>query len=181
MSDDLGALLRPQKRRFSQPVSGPREMTEFTVLGDASFAPSGKHSQSGYTIHLSFGTARQKLQAPDPRAFYQGLGHDPSLRHLHSRRGCMPGDAQHDDYVPTDLQIADPMTKPTSVLISSNIFSSVGSGQLCPGWVRVTSPPCHCVISTCHAVRLHYFGLVFASAGSRLSILGRWRYFTSLT
>ena len=31
------------------------EMTDLTVHGDASFAPSGKHSQSGYTIHLSFG------------------------------------------------------------------------------------------------------------------------------
>ena len=31
------------------------EMTNFTVYSDASFAPSGKHSQSGYTIRLSFG------------------------------------------------------------------------------------------------------------------------------
>ena len=37
-----------------------RELTEFTSLsfGDSSFAPSGKHSQSGYTIHLSFGHVR---------------------------------------------------------------------------------------------------------------------------
>ena len=37
------------------PYPRDREMTSFTVYSDASFAPSGKHSQSGYTIHLSFG------------------------------------------------------------------------------------------------------------------------------
>ena len=30
-------------------------MTDFTVYADVSFAPAGKHSQSGYTTHLSFG------------------------------------------------------------------------------------------------------------------------------
>ena len=35
------------------PYPRDREMTSFTVYNDASFAPSGKHSQSGYTIHLS--------------------------------------------------------------------------------------------------------------------------------
>ena len=29
-------------------------MTEFTVPGDSSFAPSGKHSQSGFAIHLTY-------------------------------------------------------------------------------------------------------------------------------
>ena len=38
-----------------------RELTEFTVFGDSSFAPSGKHSQSGYTIHLSFGHVRHMV------------------------------------------------------------------------------------------------------------------------
>ena len=36
-------------------------MTDFTVYSDASFAPSGKHSQSGYTIHLSFGNTRHLI------------------------------------------------------------------------------------------------------------------------
>ena len=45
-----------------------RELTEFTVFGDSSFAPSGKHS-SGYAIHLSFGHVRhmahwQPLRGP---------------------------------------------------------------------------------------------------------------------
>ena len=36
-------------------------MTDFTVYSDASFAPAGKHSQSGYTIHLSFGHTRRLI------------------------------------------------------------------------------------------------------------------------
>ena len=35
-----------------------REMSEFTVFSDASFAPSGWQSQSGYAIHLSYGFTR---------------------------------------------------------------------------------------------------------------------------
>ena len=31
------------------------DLTEFTVFSDASFAPGGKHSQSGYSVHLSYG------------------------------------------------------------------------------------------------------------------------------
>ena len=38
-----------------------RELTDFTFLGDASFALAGKCSQSGHTIHLSFGTARHLI------------------------------------------------------------------------------------------------------------------------
>ena len=34
------------------------DLTEFTVFSDASFSPGGKHSQSGYSIHLSYGSAR---------------------------------------------------------------------------------------------------------------------------
>ena len=44
---------------FSYPDS--REMTDFTTFADASFAPAGKHSQSGYTIHLSFGNTRHLI------------------------------------------------------------------------------------------------------------------------
>ena len=36
-------------------------MTEFTVFGDFSFAPSGRHSQSGLTVHLSYGNARHLI------------------------------------------------------------------------------------------------------------------------
>ena len=45
----LGLLYRFPKKR---------EMTEFTVFADPSFAPSGKHLQSGFTIHLSFRNVR---------------------------------------------------------------------------------------------------------------------------
>ena len=38
-----------------------RDLTEFTVFGDSSFAPSGRHSQSGFTVHLSFGKVRQLI------------------------------------------------------------------------------------------------------------------------
>ena len=46
-----------------------REMTEFTIFGDSSFAPSGKHSQSGSTIHLTYHDVRhlvhwQSLREP---------------------------------------------------------------------------------------------------------------------
>ena len=46
-----------------------REMTEFTIFGDSSFAPSGKHSQSGFTIHLTYHEVRhlvhwQSLREP---------------------------------------------------------------------------------------------------------------------
>ena len=37
------------------PFPQERDLTEFTVFGDSSFAPSGRQSQSGFTIHLSFG------------------------------------------------------------------------------------------------------------------------------
>ena len=33
----------------------------FAVFSDSSFAPSGKHSQSGYTIHLSFANTRHLI------------------------------------------------------------------------------------------------------------------------
>ena len=36
-------------------------MTDFATFADASFAPAGKHSQSGYTIHLSFGNTRHLI------------------------------------------------------------------------------------------------------------------------
>ena len=37
------------------------DLTEFTVFSDASFAPGGKHSQSGYSVHLSYGSARHLI------------------------------------------------------------------------------------------------------------------------
>ena len=36
-------------------------MTDFAVFSDSSFAPSGKHSQSRYTIHLSFANTRHLI------------------------------------------------------------------------------------------------------------------------
>ena len=40
-----------------------RHLTESTIyFGDSSFAPSGKHSQSGFTIHLSYGNARHLIR-----------------------------------------------------------------------------------------------------------------------
>ena len=38
-----------------------RDLTEFTVFGDSSFAPSGRHSQSAFTVHLSFGKVRHLI------------------------------------------------------------------------------------------------------------------------
>ena len=37
-------------------------LTEFTVFGDSSFPPSGRHSQSGFTVDLSFGKVRHLIQ-----------------------------------------------------------------------------------------------------------------------
>ena len=47
-----------------------REMIEFTIFGDSSFAPSGKHSQSSFTIHLTYHDVRhlvhwQSLREPE--------------------------------------------------------------------------------------------------------------------
>ena len=43
------------------PYPQERDLTEFTVFGDSSFAPSGRQSQSGFTIHLSFGNVRHMI------------------------------------------------------------------------------------------------------------------------
>ena len=37
------------------------QLTEFIVFGDSSFAPSGKHSQPGFTVHLSYGNCRHLI------------------------------------------------------------------------------------------------------------------------
>ena len=70
--------LHPKKRK---------ELTEFSIFGDSSFAPSGKHSQSEFTVHLSYGNARHRIR-------WQ------SLR----------------EYVSSDRELADSLTKPTSSL-----------------------------------------------------------------
>ena len=155
-----------------------RELTDFTVFGDASFAPSGKHSQSGYTIHLSFGTARHlvhwqslreaKIAESSAEAELYALAtarkaarnfrlliHESFTKDLvmtvrcdntatiamleepgwRSRYISIYGEAARQEmlsgtmvvtYVPTDLQLADPMTKPTSALINSTIFPQWG-------------------------------------------------------
>ena len=61
----LGHLLQDinttQTLGLLYPHPRDREMTDFTVYSDASLAPSGKNSQSGYTIHLSFGHIRHLI------------------------------------------------------------------------------------------------------------------------
>ena len=42
-----------QDTQSALPLPKKRELTEFTVFGDSSFAPSGRHSQAGFTIHFS--------------------------------------------------------------------------------------------------------------------------------
>ena len=57
----LQYLSTTQTLALLYPYPASREMTDFTVFADASFAPSGKHSQTGYTIHCSFGNVRHLL------------------------------------------------------------------------------------------------------------------------
>ena len=44
-----------------------REVTDFAVFSDSSFAPSGKHSQSRYTIHLFFANAHHLPSGDEDR------------------------------------------------------------------------------------------------------------------
>ena len=154
-----------------------RELTEYTVFGDSSFAPSGKHSQSGYTIHLSFGHVRhihwQSLREPKiaessaeselyalasarkAARNFRLLIHEAFTPSLTMSLRCdntatiamleepgwrtryisIYGEAARQEmlqhtmvvtYVSTDKQLADPLTKPTSALVNSNIFPQWG-------------------------------------------------------
>ena len=57
----LQYLSTTQTLALLYPYPASREMTDFTIFADASFAPSGKHSRTGYTIHCSFGNVRHLL------------------------------------------------------------------------------------------------------------------------
>ena len=57
----LQYLSTTQTLALLYPYPRDREMTDFAVFSDSSFAPSGKHSQSGYTIHLSFANTRHLI------------------------------------------------------------------------------------------------------------------------
>ena len=43
---------------FPRSKDKKHELTEFTTFSDASFSPSGAHSQSGFTMHLTYGSVR---------------------------------------------------------------------------------------------------------------------------
>ena len=177
-------LLKVKLRRLLQtmgllyPHPKKRELTEFTVFGDSSFAPSGKHSQSGYTIHLPFGHVRhmvhwQSLREPKiaessaeselyalasarkAARNFRLLIHEAFTSSLTMSLRCdstatiamleepgwrtryisIYGEAARQEmlqhtmvvtYVSTDKQLADPLTKPTSALVNSNIFPQWG-------------------------------------------------------
>ena len=55
---DLMQYLSTTKTKSSLYLHPKNELTQFTICGDSSFAPSGKHSQSGFAIHLFYGNAR---------------------------------------------------------------------------------------------------------------------------
>ena len=57
----LQYLSTTQTLALLYPYPRDREMTDFAVFSDSSFAPSGKHSQSGYTIHLSLANTRHLI------------------------------------------------------------------------------------------------------------------------
>ena len=57
----LQYLSTTQTLALLYPYPRDREMTDFAVFSDSSFAPSGKHSQSGYIIHLSFANTRHLI------------------------------------------------------------------------------------------------------------------------
>ena len=156
----------------------PSTLSEFTVFADSSFAPSGKHSQTGYVILLSFGSARHlihwhstrekkvaessaeselyalctsfktarnfrllihetittevimnmrcdntaalaMIDEPSWRTRYISI-YGESLRHEVLKRHLIL------TYVTTDLQLADPLTKPTSIKINAHLLPLLG-------------------------------------------------------
>ena len=46
---------------FPQGSSRKTGLTEFTIYSDSSFAPAGRESQTGLSIHLSYGTVRHMI------------------------------------------------------------------------------------------------------------------------
>ena len=129
------------------PYPRHREMTDFTVYSDASFAPAGKHSQSGYTIHLC-----SQLSASCSRILYFLHGHVIAMRHAaaiamieepgwrtryistyaEAIRQEMLSNTLTLTNVSTEFQLADPLTKPSSSSINSTIFPQWGLVSFTP-------------------------------------------------
>ena len=63
---------------YSYPTD--RKMTAFIVYSDASFAHSGKHSQSGYTIHLSIMSFTAKISESSAEAELYALANASCLQ-----------------------------------------------------------------------------------------------------
>ena len=156
----------------------PSTLTEFTVFADSSFAPSGKHSQTGYVILLSFGNVRHLIHWHSTRekkvaessaeselyalctSFktarnFRLLIHETITTEVIMNMRCdntaalamidepswrtryisIYGESLRQEvlkrhliitYVTTDLQLADPLTKPTSIKINVHLLPLLG-------------------------------------------------------
>ena len=151
-----------------------QDLSEFSIYSDASFAPSGKHSQSGLVVHLTYGSSRhlvhwqsskeRKIAESSAEAELYALAtakrvgqnirllvretlspdviltmrcdntatismlDQPTWRtryisiHGESLRQEMEAKNIALTYVGTELQLADPLTKPTSAAINQRIY-----------------------------------------------------------
>ena len=156
----------------------PSTLTEFTVFADSSFAPSGKHSQTGSVILLSFGNVRHLIHWRSTRekkvaessaeselyalstSFktarnFRLLIHETITTEVIMNMRCdntaalamidepswrtryisIYGESLRQEvlkrhliitYVTTDLQLADPLTKPTSIKINVHLLPLLG-------------------------------------------------------
>ena len=156
----------------------PSTLTEFTVFADSSFAPAGKHSQTGYVILLSFGNVRHLIHWHSTRekkvaessaeselyalctSFktarnFRLLIHETITTEVIMNMRCdntaalamidepswrtryisIYGESLRQEvlkrhliitYVTTDLQLADPLTKPTSIKINVHLLPLLG-------------------------------------------------------
>ena len=156
----------------------PSTLSEFTVFADSSFAPSGKHSQTGYVILLSFGSVRHLIHWHSTRekkvaessaeselyalctSFktarnFRLLTHETITTEVIMNMRCdntaalamidepswrtryisIYGESLRQEvlkrhliisYVTTDLQLADPLTKPTSIKINVHLLPLLG-------------------------------------------------------
>ena len=156
----------------------PSTLTEFTIFADSSFAPAGKHSQTGYVILLSFGNVRHLIHWHSTRekkvaessaeselyalctSFktarnFRLLIHETITTEVIMNMRCdntaalamidepswrtryisIYGESLRQEvlkrhliitYVTTDLQLADPLTKPTSIKINVHLLPLLG-------------------------------------------------------
>ena len=156
----------------------PSPLSEFTVFADSSFAPSGKHSQTGYVILLSFGNVRHLIHWHSTRekkvaessaeselyalctSFktarnFRLLIHETITTEVIMNMRCdntaalamidepswrtryisIYGESLRQEvlkrhliitYVTTDLQLADPLTKPKSIKINVHLLPLLG-------------------------------------------------------